>query len=444
LAGTTGDCDTRPQVVISEQLDTAYIFLTSPNGGGSIYRKSAPLSGPDAFDFRGGGNTGDTIIKRGVAFIRSATDTLIDDASTTKQVVTDASGIAVIANNLTSSTSSNQKFYLHNYMSLPASDSTAPTGTVAINNGNATTDTPAVTMSVPATDAGSGMALVRLSDSNAVDGNNVLNGAGSTSFTYAPAIAWTLPAGLGTKTVYAQWRDAAGNWSDPISDTIDVVDDTTRPVAPAAVSYSLSGDGRQGIPIKLAWTAGTDNKGVQGYRIYKQVNGGAVTTSDVPATPLFSFVELPKSVANYKFCVRTIDTANLVSLTGRCVAFNTAAYSESSGALKYSSGWGLASSTVYVGGKAKYSKTAGRSVSFTFTGNRFAWLSRVASTNGSAKVYVDGVLSKTVSLYGTTAVNQKVAYSKSWSSIGTHTIRIVVVGTAGHPTVVVDQLYVLK
>lgn len=443
LAGTTGDCDTRPQVVISEQLDTAYIFVTSPNGGGSIYRKAAPLSGPDAFDFRGGGNTGDTIVKRGVAFIRSATETLIDDASTTKQVVTDASGIAVIANNLPSAAGS-QKWYLHNYMSLPASDGDAPTGTVAINNGNATTDTPAVTMSVPATDAGSGMALVRLSDSNAVDGNNVLNGAGSTSFTYAPSIAWTLPAGLGTKTVYAQWRDAAGNWSAPISDTIDVVDDTTRPIAPASVSYTLLGDGRQGIPVKLSWTAGSDNKGVQGYRIYKQVNGGAVTTSDVPATPLVSYLELPKSVANYKFCVRTIDTANLVSSTGRCVAFNTAAYSESSGALKYSSGWGLASNPVYVGGKAKYSKTAGRSVTFTFTGNRFAWLSRVASTNGSAKVYIDGVLSKTVSLYGTTAVNQKVAYSKSWSSIGTHTIKIVVSGTAGHPTVVVDQFYVLK
>ncbi len=108
-------------------------------------------------------------------------------------------------------------------MSLPASDSTAPTGTVAINDGNATTDTPAVTMSVPATDAGSGMALVRLSDSNAVDGNNVLNGAGSTSFTYAPAIAWTLPAGLGTKTVYAQWRDAAGNWSEVFEDSIELL-----------------------------------------------------------------------------------------------------------------------------------------------------------------------------------------------------------------------------
>ena len=444
LAGTTGDCETRPQIVIDEQLDTAYIFLTAPNGGGSIYRKAAPLTGPDAFDFRGGGNTGDTLVKRGVPFIRSATETLIDDASTTKQVVTSTSGIAVIANNLTSSTSTNKKFYLHNYMSLPASDGAGPSGTIEINGGAATTDTSSVTLSVPATDAGSGMALVRISNSSAVDGNNVLSGAGATSYSYTPTVSWTLAAGLGTQTVYAQWRDAAGNWSAPVSDTIDVVDDTTRPIAPASVSYALLGDGRQGIPVKLSWTAGTDNKAVQGYRIYKQVNGGAVTTSDVPATPLYSYLELPKTAANYKFCVRTIDTANLVSSTGRCVSFNTAAYSEASGALKYSSGWGLASSPVYVGGQAKYSKTAGRSVTFTFTGNRFAWLSRVASTNGSAKVYVDGVLSKTVSLYGTTAVNQKVAYSKSWTSIGTHTIKIVVSGTAGHPTVIVDQLYVLK
>ena len=120
LVATVGDCDTRPQVVISEQLDTAYVFLTNPNGGGTIYRRSAPTTGPDAFVFRG---PADEIVNRGVPFIKSATDTLIDDSSTTKQVVTSASGIAVISNNLTSSTSSNTKVYLHNYMALPASDS---------------------------------------------------------------------------------------------------------------------------------------------------------------------------------------------------------------------------------------------------------------------------------------------------------------------------------
>jgi hypothetical protein len=107
---------TRPQLAISEELNTIYVFLTAPNGGGVIYRKSAPLSGPNAFDFRG---PADEIVKRGVTFIKSSSETLIDDASTTKQEVTSASGIAVIANNLLNKAGTNLKFYLHGFMALP-------------------------------------------------------------------------------------------------------------------------------------------------------------------------------------------------------------------------------------------------------------------------------------------------------------------------------------
>ena len=216
LVGTVGDCNTRPQLVISEQLDTAYVFLTSPNGGGTIYRKSAPLNGPDAFDFRG---AADQTVQPGTPFIKSATETLIDDPSTTKQSVTAATGIVVLANNLTKSGTTNAKFYLHNDMALAASDATDPVGTVTINAGAAGTAVTAVSVAVPATDAGSGVSLVRLSNLATVSGG-VLSGAGSTSFAYATPIAWDLPAGDGTKTVYAQWRDGAGNWSAPVSDTI--------------------------------------------------------------------------------------------------------------------------------------------------------------------------------------------------------------------------------
>ncbi len=231
LVGTVGDCNTRPQLVISEQLDTAYVFLTSPNGGGTVYRKSAPLSGPDAFDFRG---AADTTIQRGTPFIKSATETLIDDPSTTKQTVTSTSGIVVLANNLPQAATGNHRFYLHNEMSLPATDGTAPVGTVTINAGAVATATTTATVAVPATDAGSGVSLVRLSNVATVDGNGVLNGAGSTTFSYTTPIAWTLTAGEGTKTVYAQWRDSAGNWSTPVNDTI--VLDTTAPTGTVVIN----------------------------------------------------------------------------------------------------------------------------------------------------------------------------------------------------------------
>jgi hypothetical protein len=45
-----------------------------------------------------------------------------------------------------------------------------------------------------------------------------------------------------------------------------------------------------------------------------------------------------------------------------------------------------------------------------------------------------------VSLYASTTSLQRVVYAYSWPSQGSHTIRLVVVGTAGHPRVDVDAL----
>ncbi|HET9085769.1 MAG TPA: hypothetical protein VFN41_15335, partial [Candidatus Limnocylindrales bacterium] len=353
LVGTAGDCETRPQLAISEELNTIYVFLTAPNGGGVIYRKSAPLTGPNAFDFRG---PADELVKRGVTFIKSSTETLIDDASTTKQEVTSASGIAVIANNLLNKAGTNLKFYLHNYMDLPASDSIAPSGSVAINGGAPTTSNQNVVMSVPATDTGgSGLSLVRISNDSSVDGNGRLNGADATSYTYTNPIAWTMTAGLGTKTVYVQWRDAAGNWSVVSSDDILVTTDATPPNPTASVNHLLFGSGRFGIPVRLAWPAATDNvggSGVKGYQVTKSVNGAPlqVVTPLVAATGIS--LDLPNSAITYKFCVATVDNADNLSARRCSATFKTVSVSESSAAMHFTGTWALSNSAVYVGGKA--------------------------------------------------------------------------------------------
>ena len=446
LAGTVGDCETRPQLVIDEEMnpDVAYIFTTSPNGGGTIYRKAAPLSGPDAFDFRGGGNTGDTIVKRGVSFIRSSTETLIDDASTTKQVVTSDSGIAVIANNLPSAASS-RKFYLHNYMGLPATDNTAPAGTVAINGGAGTTSSSAVTMTVTATDTGgSGMALVRLSNSSSVDANGVLDGAGSTSYTYTPSIAWTMTPGLGTQTVYAQWRDAAGNWSAVESDTITVTADSTPPGATGVPVHSICCSGATAFPIRVSWSPATDlESGIDHYEVWMSVNGAASTKVADTASTAYTLTATT-STRTYRFSVRAVNKATLFGPFRSGPTFRTISYSESSTAVKFSSGWGLSSSTAFVGGKAKYSVTAGRSASLTFIGNRVSWLSATGPNMGSARVYINGSLTATVNLYSATPVARKLVFGRTFSTSATRTIKIVVVGTAGHPRVILDQIYVMR
>ena len=256
LVGTAGDCHTRPQLVISEQLNAAWVFLTSPNGGGVIYSKSAPLSGPGALVFRG---SADETIQRGTPFIRSATETAIDDPTTGKQPVTAASGIVVLANNLRNTTSGQKSFYLHNEMSIPATDTTPPTpaGSVAIKGGSAHSGTQNVPVSVAATDAGSGVSLVRLSNSSATTSGVLTSGS---NFSYMPSVPWVLPAGDGVKTVYVQWRDAAGNWSGVTSDTITL--DKTAPTGTVAINGGAAATSTRNVTLNLSASDGAGASGV--------------------------------------------------------------------------------------------------------------------------------------------------------------------------------------
>jgi len=99
-------------------------------------------------------------------------------------------------------------------------EKTSPSGSVGIAGGTAGTRTPAVVLNLSATDPqpGSGISDVRLSN----------DGVTFSAFQfYAATLPWTLTPGDGTKTVYAQFRDADGNLSPVVSDTI--VLDTTAP-----------------------------------------------------------------------------------------------------------------------------------------------------------------------------------------------------------------------
>jgi hypothetical protein len=542
LVGTVGDCNTRPQVVISEQLDTAYVFLTSPNGGGTVYMKSAPLSGSEAFKFRG---TADTTIQRGTPFIQSSTETLIDDPSTTKQVVSSATGIVVIANNLTKAGTSNAKYFLHNEMALPASDALAPSGTITINGGANATTSADVSVAVPATDAGSGMSLVRLSNSSATTGGVLTTG---TTYVYPGGTAilpWTLSAGDGTKTVYVQWRDAAGNWSNVSSDTIDIdqtaptgtvvinggdpetatasvtltlttddgtgsgttqvlisnsadftgvtpiafatsipwtltggngsktvyvkfIDaagnvsaapatdditlnspDTTNPNPPGVPKHVIAGTQTFGIPVRLSWTAGSDpagpSSGVAGYDVQQSVNGAAFTTiAHTSGLGTTLDLTLSNTSKTYRYRVATRDLSGNLSTFSTGPTFKAISYNELSSVISYSGTWYYATAISYIGHHAKYATAAGASATATISGNRVGWLGRKGPTSGTARVYVDGVLKATINMYAATTQIRQLLFTYSWTAIGTHKVKIVVSGTAGHPRVTLDQILVLR
>ncbi len=115
----------------------------------------------------------------------------------------------------------------------PPGDTSPPTGTVLINNDDSYTVSTSVTLTLSAADdEAAGVTQMRVS--NAAD----FAGAGWQSF--AASLAWTLTDGDGPKTVYAAFRDAAGNPSQVSSDSIAL--DTTLPGPPDPPDLAVEDD----------------------------------------------------------------------------------------------------------------------------------------------------------------------------------------------------------
>ncbi len=92
-------------------------------------------------------------------------------------------------------------------------DTVKPTGSIKINNGDATTTSRDVTLNLTAADSTSGVDMMQFSTDD---------GAIWTSWeAYVPTKALTLPGGAGTKKVSYQIKDKAGNISTVYSDTIN-------------------------------------------------------------------------------------------------------------------------------------------------------------------------------------------------------------------------------
>jgi hypothetical protein len=61
-------------------------------------------------------------------------------------------------------------------------------------------------------------------------------------------------------------------------------------------------------------------------------------------------------------------------------------------------------------------------------------------TRGVARLYVDGVLLRSIDLHRTTTAARRVVFSRNWTVAGNHTLKVVVRGTGTHPRFDVDAI----
>jgi YD repeat-containing protein len=142
-------------------------------------------------------------------------------------------------------------------------DAVPPTGTITINSGAAFTNSTNVTLTLSCSDP-YGCSQMQFSNDNATY---------YTPEAYATSKPWTLTSGDGTKTVYAKFKDTAGNWSTTYSDTILL--DTTAPISTAS-----PGGGTYNSAQSVALSC-SDGTGSGCDKIYYTTDGSTPTTSSL-------------------------------------------------------------------------------------------------------------------------------------------------------------------
>lgn len=110
--------------------------------------------------------------------------------------------------------------------------------------------------------------------------------------------------------------------------------------------------------------------------------------------------------------------------------------------ITYSAGWSLSHCTCWSGGTTHKTSTAGASATITkdfpTAGMRVGLVMERGPGRGRFKVLVDGVLRATVDTFRASARHRVVVWSSSIATTGTHTVKIVNLGTGGRPRIDLD------
>jgi bacillolysin len=201
-------------------------------------------------------------------------------------------------------------------------------------------------------------------------------------------------------------------------------------------AVSTSGDT---APVVVSWSATDAGSGVSQVQLEWSVDGGPWNTVSSAAGTGSKTIQL--GAGGHRFRVRATDRVGNSTRSAASATVTVSGVQE--GAAAYSAGWSsLPTSQRW--GSVRYTKEAGRSATFIFTGREVGWVAERGPKRGKAIVYVDGVLVETVDLYSATFAPRKVVFVAAGLKPGTsHTLRIVNLGTSGRARVDVDGFLLL-
>jgi hypothetical protein len=196
------------------------------------------------------------------------------------------------------------------------------------------------------------------------------------------------------------------------------------------------------LAVIVSWSGTDSGSGIKSYDVKRSVDGGGYTViaSGVTGTSLQTAV---KPGHRYRFKVRARDRAGNVSAWVGSYDWRPALTQQSASSVRYGGAWASTSGSAHSGGSVKSAVASGVSASLKFTGRAVAWVTTFGPDRGAARIYIDGALVATVDTHADAVAERRVAFSRSWASWSTHSIKVVVVGTDGRPRVAVDAFEVV-
>jgi hypothetical protein len=224
-------------------------------------------------------------------------------------------------------------------------------------------------------------------------------------------------------------------WFDAIPPT--VAGPSIRPVVNSTLSWSS-------MPLDVSWSATDGASQVASSEVQVSRNGGPWQGVTVPApdSRVARTSGLPGGTIRAR--VRVTDGAGNASswVYGPTVALQVV--QETSRSISETSSWRRLAQTSALGGFVDKTNVSGASARYRFTGRGIVWLTAVGPTRGRADIYIDGRFVTRIDTYAAAFAGRRVAFQRTWSGTGIHTLEIRNRATLNRPRIDLDAFIVLK
>jgi hypothetical protein len=198
------------------------------------------------------------------------------------------------------------------------------------------------------------------------------------------------------------------------------------------------------VPLLVRWSA-TDPSGVCSYALQANVNGGSfagIPLANAMATS--RAISLAPSANTHIYQVRATDCVGNASTFKPGMSTVLTAFQDGNANIRYAGGWTPGNAPLAFGNTIHTTTHKGASATLNFTGRQVAYVATRRANRGTAQVYIDGTLVANVNLHSATQMHRRIVFARSWPTDGSHTIKIVCAGTAGHATVDLDAFLTIR